>query len=155
VAIRLLPYFAGFILISAVLIAWFQIRNKSVSDETFKVNNVHNPLEFKTALIFGLLFGFFAVLTNAVVNNYGNIGVNILSFIVGVTDIDPYILNLFQHSGGALQASTIVNATIIATASNNIIKMIYSLILGESKIKRNVIIGFSILTTISILSTIL
>lgn len=155
VAIRLLPYFAGFILVSAVLIAWFQIRNKSVSDETFKVNNVHNPLEFKTALIFGLLFGFFAVLTNAVVNNYGNIGVNILSFIVGVTDIDPYILNLFQHSGGTLQASTIVSATIIATASNNLIKMIYALILGESKIKRNVIIGFSTLTALSILSIIL
>ena len=155
VAIRLLPYFAGFILVSAVLIAWFQIRNKSVSNETFKVNNVHNPLEFKTALIFGLLFGFFAVLTNAVVTNYGNIGVNILSFIVGVTDIDPYILNLFQHSGGTLQASTIVSATIIATASNNLIKMIYALILGESKIKRNVIIGFSTLTALSILSIIL
>ena len=112
-------------------------------------------MEFKTALIFGLLFGFFAILTNAVVTNYGNMGVNILSFVVGVTDIDPYILNLFQHTDSSLHINTIVNATIIAIASNNLIKMIYALILGESKIKKNIVIGFSVLIIASVLSVII
>jgi len=155
VAIMLLPYFLVFVFVSAAIITIMQLRNKTAEDEPLKVNNTHNPLEFKTALIFGLLFGFFAILTNAVVYNYGNMGVSILSFIVGITDIDPYILNLFQHSGGNLHINTIVNATIIATASNNFIKMIYAIILGKSAIKRKIIIGFSVLIVVSVLSTIL
>ncbi len=155
VAMRLLPYFVAFVIISTVLIGLLQIKRKTVNDEPLKVNNTQNPLEFKTALVFGLLFGFFAVITNLVVTNYGNIGVNILSFIVGVTDIDPYILNLFQHTDSSLHINTIVNATIIATASNNFIKMIYTLILGESKIKKNIVIGFSVLIVVSIISIIL
>ena len=118
------------------------------------MNETQNPLEFKTAIIFGLLFSFFAILTNLVVSNYGNIGVNILSFIVGITDIDPYILNLFQQVSSHIYIDTIFKATIIATISNNIIKMIYSIILGDSGIKKNVVIGFSILILISIISVI-
>lgn len=155
VAVMLFPYFLIFIVITGVLILFFQFRSKSSTGQVLKVSSANNPLEFKTALIFGLLFGFFALLTNIVVTNYGNIGVNILSFIVGVTDIDPYILNLFQHSNVNLRADTIVNATIIASASNNFIKMIYAVILGDDKIKKNIIIGFLLLFVISVLSAIL
>ncbi len=155
VAMMLLPYFLVFVIITGFIILVLRLKNKITSPEVLQVTSVNNPLEFKTALIFGLLFGFFALLTNVVVTNYGKLGVNILSFIVGVTDIDPYILNLFQHSNVNLRIDTIVNATIIASASNNLVKMIYALILGESKIKKNIIIGFSILFIISVLSTIL
>ncbi len=155
VAMKLLPYFVAFVIISEVLVGLLQIKRKTNNDEPLKVNSTQNPLEFKTALVFGLLFGFFAVLTNVVVANYGNIGVNILSFIVGVTDIDPYILNLFQHTDSNLHINTIFNATIISSASNNLIKMIYTLILGEAKIKRNIIIGFSILIIASAFAVII
>lgn len=155
VAMKLLPYFVVFVIISAIIIGLLEIKRKTINNEPLKVNNTQNPLEFKTALVFGLLFGFFAVLTNVVVTNYGNMGVNILSFIVGVTDIDPYILNLFQHTDSSLHINTIVNATIIASASNNLIKMIYALILGETKIKRNLILGFSVLIVASILSVVI
>ena len=154
VAVLLLPYFLIFIAVTGGLIAIQQIKKTTSSNAILKVNDTHNPLEFKTALVFGLLFGFFAVLTNVVVTNYGSLGVNILSFIVGVTDIDPYILNLFQKVEGNLQVSTIVTATIIATASNNLIKMIYTVILGKSVLRKKIILGFSILVVISILSAI-
>ena len=152
VALLLLPYFLFFVVVTGVIIAIQQIKHKSTSKTALNVNETHNPLEFKTALVFGLLFGFFAILTNVVVNNYGNMGVNILSFIVGVTDIDPYILNLFQRVDGSLQISTIVNATIIATASNNLIKMIYAIILGKPILRKKIILGFSILVVVSIIS---
>jgi uncharacterized membrane protein (DUF4010 family) len=154
VAVLLLPYFLIFIAVTGGLIAIQQIKKTTSSNAILKVNDTHNPLEFKTALVFGLLFGFFAVLTNVVVTNYGSLGVNILSFIVGVTDIDPYILNLFQKVEGNLQVSTIVTATIIATASNNLIKMIYTVILGKYILRKKIILGFSILVVISILSAI-
>jgi len=153
VAVRLIPFFLVFVVVLIVYIGVMQLKFKTKAAEKPNENKQQHPLEFKTALIFGLLFGFFAILTNFVITNYGNAGVNILSFIVGVTDIDPYILNLFQHVEGNLQVVTIVNATIIATASNNLIKMIYSVILGSPSIRWRVIIGFLTLIVVSIVST--
>jgi len=152
VALRLAPYFLAFVLVILAFMGIMQWRPKTAEPEMTAVTKAGNPLEFKTALIFGLLFGFFAILTNLVIKNYGNAGVNILSFIVGVTDIDPYVLNLFQHVGTNLQTDTIVHATIIATASNSLIKMIYSLILGNRGIRKNILLGFSTLIVVSILS---
>jgi uncharacterized membrane protein (DUF4010 family) len=152
VALMLLPYFIAFAVISIIIMAIILIKNKQPNNENLKINDTENPLEFKTALIFGLLFSFFAIITNLVVSNFGSMGVNILSFIVGVTDIDPYILNLFQQTSGSISLHTIVNATIIASASNNIIKMIYAIILGKSTIKRMIIIGFMVIIVLNIVS---
>jgi uncharacterized membrane protein (DUF4010 family) len=152
VAQKLSPYFIAFAFLSFAITLVMQIKSKSNVVGGFKVNGAHNPLEFKTALVFGLLFGFFTILTRIVVSNYGDVGVNILSFIVGITDIDPYILNLFQKAGGNLGINAIVSATIIAAASNNFIKMIYAIILGDSSIKKNIVIGFSVIILISIVS---
>jgi uncharacterized membrane protein (DUF4010 family) len=149
VALRLAPYFLVFVLVNLGFMGVMQWKHKTGDAETTTVTKAANPLEFKTALIFGLLFGFFAILTNLVIKNYGDAGVNILSFIVGVTDIDPYILNLFQHVGANLQIDTIVHATIIATASNSLIKMIYSLILGSRGIKKYIVTGFLTLIVVS------
>jgi len=150
VAVKLLPYFSIFLVVNLLVIGLPYFKNKETTTKESSINNTHNPLEFKTALFFGLLFAFFAVLTKFVVNNYGNVGVSILSFIVGVSDIDPYILNLFQHSSANLQIATIVNATIIATASNNLLKMIYAVSIGSKDIRRKIIVGFSALVVTSI-----
>lgn len=152
VAFGLLPYFIVLLFINFMLVNLFIFKHRNDETPQLQISSTHNPLEFKTALIFGLLFAFFAVLTNYVVANYGNMGVSILSFIVGVTDIDPYILNLFQSTDKQLIVQTIVHATVIATASNNLIKMIYAIILGEKSIYKNMVIGFGTLTVISLLS---
>ncbi len=152
VAIALLPFFIFFGIVSFAVTLFFRNTEDTAELHEGKSSDDHNPLEFKTAFIFAILFGVFAVVTNFVLINYGSVGVNILSFIVGVTDIDPYILNLFQHGGTNLYISTIVNATIIATASNNLIKMIYAIILGRKDIKKRIILGFSVIILVSIVS---
>jgi uncharacterized membrane protein (DUF4010 family) len=155
VAIMLLPYFLVFVVICIAIIIILHLKTKPIADDTFIANNTQNPLEFKTAIIFGFLFGFFAIFTNVIVNYYGNMGMNILSFVVGVTDIDPYILNLFQRASSNMNINTIVHATIIASASNNLIKMIYSITFGNATLKKEIIIGFSTLILASILSILL
>ncbi|VAX24244.1 hypothetical protein MNBD_IGNAVI01-2622 [hydrothermal vent metagenome] len=137
------------LIIASAVISFIFLKNSKSSEEKFKVEPDKNPLEFRTALIFGLLFSLFAVLTNYVVSNFGNEGINILSLIVGVTDIDPYILNLFQDISASISIATVVSATIIATASNNAVKMIYALMLGGTSIKKQAIIGFSIIIALS------
>ena len=149
VALKLTPYFLVLILLSAAYA--LRLLQKKNYAERRDISPVHrNPLEFKTALIFGGLFGFFAVVTDLVIRRYGNLGVGVLSLIVGVTDIDPYILNLFQGGMAKISVDTVVMATIVATASNNLMKMIYALVLGSPSIRKKTIVGFSILILVSI-----
>jgi len=103
-----------------------------------------NPLEFKTALLFGLLFVFFSVITEYVMRTYGNNGVTSLAYLVGITDIDPFLLNLLQHSGGITE-TTIALAILNATNSNNLLKMIYAITLSSKTIRTKLILNFSIL----------
>ena len=154
VAFKLLVPFAILVSTSA-LVGFLLYRKSNGADDSVKMEQDKNPLEFKTAFVFGALFSFFAVITNVIVSNYGDVGVNILSFIVGVTDIDPYILNLFQTENLKITVDTIVVATLLATTSNNFIKMLYAIIIGSKEIKRMVAGGFSILIVTALLTILL
>ena len=103
-----------------------------------------NPLEFKTAAIFGILFVVFALITNFVMKAYGSTGITSLAYMVGITDIDPFLLNLLQQKDGIGQM-TVILAIINATNSNNLLKMIYAISLGSTNIRRSLIVNFSIL----------
>jgi len=130
----------------SALIAWvIDIMDKKTTlTDDFKETEVKNPLEFKTALVFAVLFVFFSLLTEYVLKWYGHQGLHILSFVVGVTDIDPFLLSLFS---GKYQISlqTLTQATLIAVTSNNLIKMIYALSLGNRMIWRPVLLGFGVI----------
>ena len=57
-----------------------------------------NPLEFKVALIFAVLFVVFTIATHYTLIYAGTEGLNLLSFISGFSDITPFILNLLPPS---------------------------------------------------------
>ena len=118
------------------------------------LQNNKNPLEFKTALLFGVLFVLFAMITDFVMKVYGSGGVTSLAFVVGVTDIDPFLLNLLQHTGG-ISESTIALAIINATNSNNLLKMIYAISLSSRNITRKILLNYFILIFSGILVSIL
>ena len=156
VAMALLPWFGCFIVISVAIVLIFLRMAKSKSTETASnaLETQKNPLEFKTALVFGALFIFFAIITNYVVKLYGARGVNGLAYIVGVTDIDPFIINLFQQKPGFGTSITAI-AVINAITSNNILKMVYSLVLSDKSLRIKIIIGFGALIIAGVVSSIL
>ena len=112
--------------------------------QDFKETEVKNPLEFKTALFFAFLFLFFTLLTHYVLQSFGHQGLQILSFIVGVTDIDPFLLSLFTGKYQIL-IPTLMKAVLIATLSNNLMKFFYVLSLGYIKIRKPVFWGFGLI----------
>jgi uncharacterized membrane protein (DUF4010 family) len=142
-AVPFLILFAICILLSKLSGKHDDMLQQSSADEMNAVEN-KNPLELKTAVIFGLLFVFFAIVTEYVMKTYGNSGITSLAFIVGVTDIDPFLLNLLQHMGGITE-TTIALAIINATNSNNILKMAYAITLSDKNLNRKLILSFSIL----------
>lgn len=85
-----------------------------------------HPLELSAAIIFAALFVLFASVTDFVLKHYGSGGLKSLSVVVGLTDIDPFILSLF---GGHYPVSPglIVSAVIVAAGSNNLLKAGYAL----------------------------
>lgn len=123
-------------------------------DSENNLASTKNPLEFKTAAIFGILFVVFALITDFVMKTYGSTGITNLAYMVGITDIDPFLLNLLQQKDGIGQM-TVVLAIINATNSNNLLKMIYAISLGSTNIRRSVILNFSILIGIGMLISII
>ena len=142
-AIPLLVLFAICILLSKFSGKHDDTISQLSADEMNTAGN-KNPLELKTAVIFGLLFVFFAIVTEYVMKTYGNSGVTSLAFIVGVTDVDPFLLNLLQHAGGITE-TTISLAIINATNSNNVLKMVYAITLSSKSLNKKLIFSFSIL----------
>ena len=91
-----------------------------------------NPLDLPVAFLFAGLFVLFAGVTQFVTARFGAAGLHVLSFAVGFSDIDPFILSLldgkFPVSAGAVTASVL-----IASASNNLLKAAYALIFSRSR----------------------
>lgn len=108
-----------------------------------------NPLEFKIAIVFALLYVFFSFVTQYTLQNFGSGGLNVLSFVVGFTDIDPFLLNLFQGKYEITQL-LIGMATFQAIISNNILKMFYVRMLGNKGIRKYIYQGFGIILTVNL-----
>jgi len=111
----------------ALLISIFLHKKNSISNSTI---DDRNPLELGTAFIFAFLFVAMMIITKYVTLNFGNIGLKILSFIVGFTDIDPFVLSLLTGKFD-ISANYISSAIIIASGSNNILKALYALIFSK------------------------
>lgn len=138
-----IPFFLMFGI--AFLLSRLVLRNsvsssKNVLGETGTINK-RNPLELKTAVIFGVLFVLFGLITQTVLNKYGNTGVSGLAFFIGVFDIDPFLLYLLQQHAEIVEF-TVAIAIFNATNSNNLMKMFYALTLCNRKSKKMIWMSF-------------
>ena len=94
--------------------------------EGFPDEDTSNPLEFKVALIFALLFMVFTVVTHYTLLYAGQGGLTVLSFVAGLSDITPFILNLLQGTGN-VATDVVAACTLQAIASNVAVNMAYAL----------------------------
>ncbi|OUC13425.1 MAG: MgtC/SapB transporter [Alkalinema sp. CACIAM 70d] len=107
-----------------------------------------NPLELKSALLFAVLFVVIAVVTHYTSTYLGDRGLYGLAAILGVTDVDPFILGLTQSAGKTTALSVASAAILIAAASNNIAKSIYAFSFADRSVKRKsclLLVGLAIL----------
>lgn len=151
-----LPYFTALFLLS-LLVGISYYRADRAKLEKLNASDFFedkNPLEFKVSIIFAGLYVFFSVITNLVLTHYGESGLSALSVIVGVADITPFLLNLFQghYQVGAIM---IAIATFQAMASNNVLKAIYSQIFAGQNTRKHVLKAFSIVIISNILAVLL
>jgi uncharacterized membrane protein (DUF4010 family) len=147
----LLPYFLILIAVSLVTAGVVYYIKRPKPGEAAKNAQGHtNPLELKTAMLFAALFVFFSMITHYILSSYGTGGLNVLSFLVGFTDIDPFLLNLFQGHY-EINADLIAKASLQAIISNNILKAIYTYVFGDRHTSRVAIAGLAVITLVNII----
>jgi uncharacterized membrane protein (DUF4010 family) len=86
-----------------------------------------NPLELRAALLFATMFVVTSLLSSWIKQGFGHTGLYWLATLVGLTDIDPFVLSLAQGSVAGLPLNTVMVAVLIAASSNNILKAIYAI----------------------------
>jgi len=85
-----------------------------------------NPLELPSALIFAFLFVTISVVSTWIEGRFGHVGIYWLAAIVGVTDVDPFVLSIAQGAVADLERSVVATAILLAASSNNVLKAVYS-----------------------------
>ncbi len=108
---------------------------------------LQNPFEITPALLFAGLFVLFSVITTLVKRWAGEAGLIGLAAIVGVTDIDPFILSMINGSGPAM--GLVLTAIIVAMMSNTLVKGIYFTILVP-ELRKDTLLRYGIWCTLHI-----
>jgi uncharacterized membrane protein (DUF4010 family) len=123
--------------VASLLIGWLWSRRADDSTEEVKREyEPRNPLELLTAFMFAGLFLVMLIVTQLAVTYLGKGGVDILAAIMGVSDVDPFIMGLTQAAGKLTPVNVAAGAILIAAASNNAAKGIYSYSLADRKTGR-------------------
>jgi uncharacterized membrane protein (DUF4010 family) len=99
-----------------------------------------NPLQIQLAVTFAVLFVVISVASVWAKNAFGAAGVFGLAAVVGVTDIDPYVINVAQGGIHGLGNQALAAAILIAASSNNVLKAGYTLGFGGAKARRAAIL---------------
>ena len=111
----------------AVVTGWLWSRRSAApSSSAIKEPEPPNPLELSAAFLFALLFLAILIVTQLAISYLGNSGVYALAAIMGVTDVDPFIMGMTQAAGASTAVQVAASAILIAAASNNVVKGIYA-----------------------------
>ncbi len=103
---------------------WSRIPDMSSQEVTGKFEP-KNPLAVRAALLFAVLFVAMLVVTHLAIVYLGHKGVYALASIMGLSDVDPFILGITQSAGRDAPLVVGAAAIAIAAASNNVIKGFY------------------------------
>lgn len=111
----------------AMVAGWLWSRLLDASDaEVEREYEPKNPLELGAAFLFAFLFLALLVITHLAVVYLGRAGVYALATVMGVTDVDPFIMGMTQSAGTLTPLQVAAAGILIAAASNNVVKGIYA-----------------------------
>lgn len=125
-AAALAPAFGSLAVIGGVA-GWLVSRRQDAGHASSgRYRETSNPLELGAAFLFAGIFVVVLVLTTLARQYLGRAGLYTVAAIMGVTDVDPFILGLTQSSQTDIQLTVAASAIVIAAASNNLVKAIYA-----------------------------
>jgi len=102
---------------------------------------LHNPLELKSALQFGLLLSVILVLAEAFRAWLGETGIYLLALVSGIGDVDAITLSMARMSTQNLPAEIAERAILIATLTNTLMKGVLVATIAGKEMTRSFLPG--------------
>jgi len=111
----------------AICVGWLWSLRGGVRSRVLKGNyELENPLELSAAFLFAGLFVVLLIATHVVAVYLGESGIYVLAAIMGVTDIDPFIMGLTQSAPSLTPLTVASSGILVAASSNNVVKGFYA-----------------------------
>jgi uncharacterized membrane protein (DUF4010 family) len=130
----LAPPLAGLALAAFAICAaqywWARSAEESKPQSAMLPATSRNPLEIVPAAVFAGLFVATSLASSFATSEFGTSGIYALAAIIGVSDIDPFVLNLVQGGTTGITNAAIAAAILIAASSNNMLKAFYAVSFG-------------------------
>ena len=101
-------------------------------------------------IAFSLLFVLISIATKYTLAEFKDVGLRVLSFIVGFSDITPFVVSVLQGDLG-IGTAQILQAIVIASASNNLMKLVYAYAFGTRVAANLAALGMGPLAVLSLL----
>ena len=110
-----------------------------------------NPLELSAAFLFAALFVAMLFITHVALLHLGRGGLFAVAGVMGVTDVDPFILSLAASNATLTPVALAGGAIVIAAASNNLIKGVYAYGFGDRRTGMQALALLAILALLGLL----
>lgn len=118
----------------AITIGWLWSRQGDVIVlKTSDMFETKNPLEISAALLFAVLFVAMLVATHLAIKYLGQYGVYTLASVMGVTDVDPFIMGMAQADTALTPLHVAASGILVAASSNNVAKGVYAYTLSSRR----------------------
>lgn len=139
------PIGAVIIIMALTCVVLFYLINKNNS-EGEEMPEPENPAQFKSALVFGLLYGIILLAVAFTKEKFGNDALYIVAIVSGLTDVDAITLSLSQLiKEGSLKATFGWKLILLAGLSNILFKGIMAIVLGAKQLVKWIVISFGII----------
>jgi uncharacterized membrane protein (DUF4010 family) len=132
-AVSLLP---AFLVLGALAMVggWFWSRKPDMTTAAAPPGfEPTNPLALTTAFVFALVFVIMLIASQLAIAHLGKAGLNTLAAIMGIVDVDPFVMGTMQATGTVIPLKVAAEAIVIAASSNNLVKGIYAYSFGDKK----------------------
>ncbi|HYB61159.1 MAG TPA: MgtC/SapB family protein [Methylomirabilota bacterium] len=110
-----------------------------------------NPLELPVAFSFAVIFVGMLVATHFTLLHLGRGGIFALAGVMGVSDVDPFVMGLTQSAGTLTPLALAAAGLVIAAASNNLAKGFYAFFLAGGRCGRQALLLLAVLALVGLL----
>lgn len=129
----ILPLILELVLMAGICVAMFYFIQKDKESE--KVPAPSNPAQFRSALVFGILYGLILLAVAFARKEFGQNALYAVAVISGLTDVDAITLSLSQlMKRGDLETDTGWRLILLASLSNLLFKGILASFLGNKRL---------------------
>ena len=111
-------------------------------------DEAQHPLAIGTAVVFAALFLGLTVATQLTAQYLGTSGLMVLAVVVGLTDVVPFILGLAGST--SITPEVAMSAIMVSIASNNVVKGLYAIALGNRRAGGLALAGLTCLAVLTV-----